>query len=422
MVKQQAKRVSMSGEDLKRLRIINEYISKKLTRSEASEKLNLTARQVTRLKNKIIQKGDQSIVHGMLGKASNNKTAEVEKEKILNLYKSKYEPCGFNFTHLSEKLLELENIDVSRETLRSWIRFAGLSDRRIKRGRKHRSRRERRARIGELLQLDTSPHDWFGIGEKQHLVVIVDDATTNILYARLFERDGSLPNLQVLDYVFRKYGLPLSIYTDKASWFHYSEQGVKVQNTFKALRKLHEQDVETQIQRALKKVGVEMIAAHSPQAKGRVERMNGILQDRLIPEFKLQKITTIAEGNQFLEYVFLPKHNKQFQVKPASDESAFVPLANPNVLEEIMCVEFENRVLNDNTISRANRYLIQLLPTKLRQSWVRAKVIVRIKIDGSVVVRHGETNELIPNQIKMLKLPHESKHKSRELDQKNGTF
>lgn len=422
MVNQQTKRVSMSGEDLKRLRIINDLVSKKITRTEASEKLDLSARQVTRLKNKIKQTGDQSIVHGMIGKMSNNRTPEPVKEKILNIYKSKYEPCGFNFTHLSEKLSELENINVSRETLRHWIRTEGLSDRRIKRGRKHRSRRERRARIGELLQLDTSPHDWFGIGEKQHLVVIVDDATTNILYARLFARDGSLPNLQVLDYVFRKYGLPLSIYTDKASWFHYSEQGVKVQSTFKALRQVSETDVETQIQRALKKVGVEMIAAQSPQAKGRVERMNGILQDRLIPEFKLQKITTIAEGNHFLEYVFLPKHNNQFQVKPASDESAFVPLANPNVLEEIMCVEFENRVLNDNTISRVNRYLIQLLPTKLRQSWVRAKVIVRIKLDGSVVVRHFETNEIIPNQVKMLKLPHESKHNSRELDQKNGTF
>jgi hypothetical protein len=146
MVKQQAKRVSMSGEDLKRLRIINEYISKKITRFEASEKLGLTQRQVTRLKKKVVQNGDQSIVHGMLGKGSNNKTPEVEKEKILSLYKSKYEPCGFNFTHLSEKLLELENIHISRETLRSWIRLEGLSNRRIKRGRKHRSRRERRAR------------------------------------------------------------------------------------------------------------------------------------------------------------------------------------------------------------------------------------------------------------------------------------
>lgn len=323
---------------------------------------------------------------------------------------------------MTEKLVEAEGLDISRETLRNWIRAEGLSDRRIKRGRKHRSRRERRARVGELLQLDTSPHDWFGTGEKLHLVVIVDDATTNILYARLFERDGSLPNLQVLDYLFRKYGLPHAIYTDKASWFHYSEQGVKVQNTFKALRESKNQEVETQIQRAMKKVGVEMIAAHSPQAKGRVERMNGVLQDRLIPEFKLNKIMNAIDGNNFIENVFLPRHNSRFQVKPASDESAFITLSNPNVLEEIMCVEFENKVMNDNTISRANRYSIQLLPTEYRQSWVQAKVITRIKLDGSVVVRHAETNEVIPSKVLFLKIPHEAKHNSREIELRNGTF
>lgn len=422
MVKQQSKRVSMSGEELKRLRVVRDYISKNMTRLEAAEKLDLSEKQITRLKKKILSGDDKNIIHGLVGKKSNNKTPDDIKASVLNLYKTKYEPCGFNFTHLTEKLSEVENITLSRETLRSWIRAEGLSGRRVKRGRKHRSRRERRARIGELLQLDTSPHDWFGTGEKLHLVVIVDDATTNILYARLFERDGSLPNLQVLDYIFRKYGLPLAIYTDKASWFHYSEQGVRVQNTFKALRESKDQEVETQIQRALKKVGVEMIAAHSPQAKGRVERMNGILQDRLIPEFKLNKITNIVDGNNFIENVFLPKHNNQFQVKPVSDESAFLPLANPSVLGEIMCVEFENKVMNDNTVTRANRYTIQLLPTPHRQSWVQAKVITRIKLDGSVVVRHAETNEIIPSKVLILKMPHEAKHSSRDIELRNGTF
>lgn len=412
----------MSGQDLKRLRIIQDYISKTITRSEAAEKLDVSEKQITRLKNKILNGNEQNIIHGLTGKPSNNKIANDIKTSIINLYKTKYEHCGFNFSHLTDKLTELEGIKISRETLRSWIRSEGLSERRIKRGRKHRSRRERRARFGELLQLDTSPHDWFGTGEKLHLIVIVDDATSHILYARLFERDGSLPNLQVLDYVFKRFGLPHMVYTDKASWFHYSEQGPKVKNTFKSLRESADKDVETQIQRALKKVGVEMIAAHSPQAKGRVERMNGILQDRLIPEFKFNKITTITDGNHFIEHVFLPRHNKQYQVKPTSDENAFLTLVNPNILEEIMCVEFENKVTNDNTITRANRYTIQLLPTKHRQSWVQAKVITRIKLDGSVVVRHAETNEIIPNKVLILKMPHEAKHSSRDIELKNGTF
>jgi len=422
MVEHQEKRISLSGEDLRRLRVIQDFINKRISRTEAAEKLGLSLKQVTRLKNKVKLGDISKIAHGLVGKKSNNQTPFELKNKILTLYREKYEPCGFNFTHLTEKLIEVENLSISRETVRNWIRAEGLSDRRIKRGRKHRSRRERRARAGELLQLDTSPHDWFGIGKKQQLIVIVDDATTNILYARLFERDGSLPNLQALDYIFRKYGLPEAIYTDKASWFHYNEQGQRIQNTFKSMREDDGKDVETQIERALKKLGVGMIAAHSPQAKGRVERMNGILQDRLIPDFKLQKIKDIASGNNFLENVFLPKHNSQFQVKPASDESGFVPLANPKVLEEIMCLEFENKVMNDNTVRKANRYLIQLLPSEKRQSWVQAKVITRIKIDGTIVIRHAETNEVIPCKILDLKVPHEHKHDSRSMELRNGTF
>lgn len=422
MMLQHEKRFALSGEDLKRLRVVQDFNDKRISRGEAAEKLGLSVKQVTRLKNKIRTGDVAKIAHGLVGKKSNNQTPIELKNKILSLYREKYEPCGFNFTHLTEKIIEVENLQISRETLRQWIRTEGLSDRRIKKGRRHRSRRERRPRAGELLQLDTSPHDWFGTGEKQQMIVIVDDATTNILYARLFERDGSLPNLQVLDYIFRKYGLPEAIYTDKASWFHYNEQGQRVQNTFKSMREEALNDVETQIGRALKKLGVEMIAAHSPQAKGRVERMNGILQDRLIPEFKLHKIKEIEAGNYFLENVFLPKHNNQFQVKPASDDAAFVPLANPKVLEEIMCLEFENKVMNDNTIRKANRYLIQLLPTAHRKSWVQAKVITRIKIDGSVIVRHFETNEVIPCEILDLKVPHEHKHTSRSVELRNGTF
>ncbi len=416
----QQKRISMSGQDLKKLRIVQEFINKRITRSEAAESLLLSEKQITRLKNKILSKGEESIVHGLVGQKSNNHIPTLLKEKILNLYLTKYEPCNFNFSHLTQKLSEVENIQVSRETVRKWIRISGLTQRRTKRTPKHRSRRERRRHFGELLQLDTSPHDWFGTGEKQQMVVIVDDATTKILCARLFKHDGTLANLTVLDYVFRKYGIPHSVYTDKASWFHYNNQGSKIKNTFKS--RDVEVEIETQIQRALGSLGVDLIAAHSPQAKGRVERMNGVLQDRLIPEFKLNKIVTIQEANEFLENVFLPKHNSQFQTQPASQQTVFMPMMNPNKLDEIMCIKFECKVTNDNTIKKQKYFHLQLLPSEYRFSWVKASVTVYIKLDHTVVVKHSETQQIIPHKVIEFQIPHEFKQPCRSMELRNGTF
>lgn len=408
---QTTKGIVMSGHNLLRLRVIQDYIEKRITRAEAAQKLNLSIKQITRLKNKVSKNGPEKVVHGLTGKSSNNQTAEAIKKQILDVYQSKYQDCGFNFTHLSEKFLELENIKISRETLRKWIRSKYFSGRSIKKSRKYRSRRERKPRFGELLQMDTSPHDWFGTGEKQQLIVVVDDATTRIVCARLFKHDGSLTNLTVLDYVFRKFGLPRAIYTDKASWFHYQGQG---------RGEMKKEIVETQIERALKKLGVELIAAHSPQAKGRVERMNGVLQDRLIPEFKLNKITNIQDGNNFLEHFFIPQHNEKFEVTAQKEAVAFLSIANLNVLDEVLCLEFQNKVLNDNTISKAGKYQIQLCPSEHRFSWAQAKVILRIKPNGNVVVRHAESNEIIPSRVIYLKIPHENKYRGETIESKMG--
>lgn len=400
MIYNAKKGVSMSGQDLFKLRVIQDYIDKRLSRSEAAEKLNMSIKQVTRLKNKVIFSGPEKIIHGLKGKHSNNQTPYDLKKKIFKIYEDKYLDCGFNFTHLAEKFLEIENIEISRETLRQWIRPRYFSSRLIKKSRKYRARRERRSSFGELLQLDTSPHDWLSTGEKLQLIVIVDDATSSLVCARLFKHDGTLSNLAVLGYVFRKFGLPKSIYTDKASWFHYCHQG----------RESKKQVIDTQIGRALKMLGVELIAAHSPQAKGRVERMNGVLQDRLIPEFKLNNISTIESANHFLENEFIQNQNGKFSINPRSTTSVFMPLVNPNILDEILCIEFENQVLNDNTISRANKYHIQLFPSETRVSWVKAKVILRIKVDGSVLVRHAQSKEIIPSRVIFLKIAHENKH------------
>jgi hypothetical protein len=312
-------------------------------------------------------------------------------------------------SHFCDKLREVHHLSVGRETVRRYLRSENVYDRKKKRVRQHRSYRDRRPRFGELLQQDTSPHDWLGTGEKQHCVVIVDDATSQLLFCRLFDSDGTLPNLMAMLTVFRRFGLPLGVYTDKASWFHPNQQERKV-NRYKGTPNEEDHEYESQIGRALKRLGVDFIAAHSPQAKGRVERSNGTLQDRLIAELRLRGIKEMDLANEYIERVFIDDYNQRFGKPPAQQDSSFIQLADPDVLDEIMCVELESTVLNDNTITRARHYKIQLLPTVYRLNWAQAKVLVRIMPDQGVIVRHKQTNEIIPHKILELKIPKEFKH------------
>ena len=404
-------KVSMSGVELFKYRIIMDYIEGRLSRVDVATKLKISERTVSRYSAKVGVNGPLGVRHGLFGKPSHRKFSEEVKTTILELWKSKYKSCGFNYTHFTQKLNEVENIQVHRETVRKLICSSGEAVKSAKRGRKHRKQRERKARVGDLIQIDTSPHDWMGTGEKYHLVVAVDDATSELLHAELFESDGTVPNMTVMKSIFLSKGLPMAIYTDKASWFFHSGQSKRLQ-TFKAI---HEPvEVVTQIERSLKALGVEFIAAHSPQAKGRVERMNGTLQDRLIAELKLHKITILTAANRFIREVFIPDHNKRYAVEPAESISSFVPLLHGQQIDEILCLEYESTVQKDNTVSKVNKYKLQLLPTQTRQSWVQAKVIVRILLNGSVIVRHKNSKENIPHEILELHKIRQYKHTKQQ--------
>lgn len=404
----------MSGTELRRLRLIQDCLANRMSQIEAAEQLDLSTRQLRRLIRAYQSKKEAGLVHGLRGKKSNHAMRPELKKEILSLWNSKYRGAGLNMTHFSEKLQEEHHIQVGRETIRRILRGKNLYDRKTKRSRKHRSRRERRPRIGELLQLDTSPHDWMGIGVKHHCVVVVDDATSQILFCRLFENDGTLPNLTALLDVFRRQGLPLALYTDKASWFHPNQKRSLVQ-TFKAIQDQEIKEYESQIGRALKRLGIEFIAAHSPQAKGRVERANGTLQDRLIAELKLRGITNLNLANEYIKNSFVSDYNQRFAKPPLEPESAFIQMADPAILDEILCIEFESSVQNDNTVSRARYYRLQLLPSPSRLNWAQAKVIVRITPDQGVIVRHKHTKEKIPHKILELKIPKEFKYKCPDL-------
>jgi transposase len=403
--------IVMSGRDLKRLRTIEKVMEKTITQVEAAEILALSVRQVRRLVRKAQRGGAKGIVHGLKGKPGNRAMTEEIKAQVLEVWQSKYRSARLNFSHFTEKLNEVEGIKIGRESVRRILRAKGVSDRVAKKGRKHRRFRERKAQFGELLQQDTSPHDWLGIGVKHHCVVIVDDATSKLLFCRLFEHDGTMANMIAMKSVYMKYGLPMATYTDRASWFFHTPKHRTADGPKPEFSEV-DRSFKTQIGRALDELGIEFIPAYSPQAKGRVERMNGTLQDRLIAELKLRNITDLTEANCFIEEEFIDDFNKRFGKAPQSDAPAFVSFANPTQLDEILCLKFICKVGKDNTVSRHKYFKLQLEPSAERLNWHQARVEVRIYSDGKIRVLHLPTINEVPFSIIEIQKPYEPKSPS----------
>ena len=403
--------VAMSGRDLRRWRLIEDVIMKRKTQEEVGEELELSTRQVRRLIAKTRKEGVRGIVHGLKGKVGNRRLPEAMKDRVFAIWEAKYRSERLNFSHFTEKLNEIEGVKINRETVRQILRAKGVADRQPKKGRKQRRWRERKAQFGELLQQDTSPHDWLGIGKKLNLIVIVDDATSKLLFCRLFEHDGTIPNMVAMKTVFLKYGLPMSIYTDRASWFFYTPKH-KTTNGPKPVHQEVDRAFKTQIDRALGELGIEFIPAYSPQAKGRVERANATLQDRLIAELKLRGVTDIDQANRFIEEVFIDDYNKRFGKKAQLSESAFVELKTPERLDQILCLKFTCKVAKDNTVSREKYFKLQLEPNAYRINWQQARVEVRMYPDGRARVVHLPSGADVPFTVIELRHPREAKNPS----------
>lgn len=404
MEKKDRTNTKVSGMEMMRYRIIQEVISKRLTQMEAAVRLDLSVRQVRRIVREVRCNGLEGVVHGLVGKPSNRKFDSALEQQILTLWETKYRKAGFNFSHFTEKLVEVEKIKVSTEKIRTLLRSKAVADQAPKKGRKHRKQRPRRERFGELVQLDTSPHDWLGTGIEYHAVVAIDDATSRLLFVKLYEHDGTMPNMEAIRSIILKYGLPMSLYTDGAGWFKVTRHWEGTINKKKTTEYI------TQIERALKDLGVELIIAGSAQAKGRVERANETLQDRLIAELRLRQITTLEAANRYIESEFIEDHNTRFAREPVDSALSFVTFLSEQKLDEILCLQFKGHVQNDNTVSRVDRYKLQLLPTSTRLSWAKAPVIVSLLLDGSTIVRHAACNTLIPHEVISLKIPREFKH------------
>jgi hypothetical protein len=365
-------RIEMSQRERDALAILRGVLSGDRTVVEAARLLKKSVRQVRRLKGKLKAQGDGAVVHGLRGKPSNHRHESKLRSKVLAAYRRRYSDFGPTFA--CEKLAA-EGLAVGVETLRQWLLAEGLWQRK-RRHEPHRSRRPRRSCFGELVQMDASIHDWLeGRGETLVLLTLIDDATSRVL-AKFYPSGTVEAHMDLLGVWLQKYGRPLALYTDRHSIFEPHEKG----------QPLADPDAETQFGRALRELDIELIRAHSPQAKGRVERSFGTAQDRWVKELRLAKVRTCAEANAVLEKL-LPEHNRRF-AKPARQATdAHRKLGPTHRLESILSIQTERVVSNDYVVRFANRFY-QLLPP-VYPGERRGRVVIEERLDGTLKIRLG---------------------------------
>ena len=347
--------------------------------SEAARQTGLSYRQALRLWKRYKERGDAGLVHRLRGRAGNHRTGQAIRRRAVSLYAERY--GDFGATLACEYLLEKHKLKVDDQTLRRWLTAEGLWRRRRK-ACKNRSRRERRGCFGELVQIDGSHHDWFE-GRRGPCVamVMVDDAT-NRTWVRFSEGETTDSAMGVVERWAKVHGLPRGLYPDRHSIYRVNTKEAEQEYARTGKRPL------TQFTRAMGELGVSVTCANSPQAKGRVERMNGTLQDRLVKALRIAGIDTIEAANGYVEGVFLPDLNERFTVPPASPVDAHVAVSEA-ALEAALCIRQERRVGKDQCVSWEGRVL-QLRPAGPMGSLANKKVTVERSLAGDVrVVWHG---------------------------------
>lgn len=369
--------ITMSQKELSRCHIVLKLINKELTEKEASNLICLCVRQIRRLKKKAMKYGLKSLIHGNRGKPSHNQIPTEEKEQIIELLHKHY--YDFKPTHASEKLETIHQIDRDPKTIRQIMIAEGLWKPRKKKSKsEHREWRQRKAHFGEMVQFDGSYEHWFeDRGEYCCLLLAVDDATGALLYGRFDKDEGVFPVFGFWRKYLLKYGKPMSIYLDRFSTYKMTQQVAQ-----------NNHDLKTQFERAMKELRVETIFALSPEAKGRVETRFHTLQDRLIKEMRLRKISTIEGANPFLEQEFIPWFNARYAVEPQGKANLHRPLSEKEKkqLESIFSKQEERVVQNDFTISYNNQWY-QLTKDQPATVCKRDRVIVEERLDGSIRFR-----------------------------------
>lgn len=342
----------------------------------AAEILGITPRGLRRLRQRMEQFGYQGLVDMRRGRPSPRRTPVAEIERILALYRERY--SGFNARHFCATVRRQHGVKLSYSCVKQILQAAGLIKKHRGRGR-HRLRRERKPRFGQMLHLDGSPHAWLALvpEERQVLIQVVDDATSRLLYAQLWPGETTRAVMTAMSELVCEFGIPESLYTDRAGWaFDTPKAGGKVSKTHL-----------TQVGEALDRLGVEHIPSYSPQARGRSERMNRTLQDRLVNELRSAGIVTVEAANLYLRERYLPTHNQEFARPPADQTSAFVPLGAVE-LDEIFFESDVRKVGKDNTVS-AGGMALQIAKQPGRFSCAGLSVQLRRHLDGGYTIRRG---------------------------------
>jgi transposase len=367
----------MTQADRDRLMALKKADKGAITQRQAAMELKLSERQVQRLLHKLRKDGDKAVQHGLLGRASNRWMGlGVEQRAMKILGREEYR--DFGPTLASEYLAKKHGIEASKETVRHWMGRGGLWTARQRRAPELHVWRARRERYGELVQWDTSTHDWLeGRGEKLYLVKMIDDASSRI-WARFVRQDSSEENLRILEEYLRRFGRPLEFYTDKASIF---------MTTPKKNHPVREEPLPpTQIGRALQELGIGWIAAHSPQAKGRVERSFDTDQDRLVKGLRIAGVKTLEEANAYLDWEYLPEWEKKFTVAPGCADDAHRPLLKQHDLAAILCLVEQRVVTNDFTI-RCQGQTYQIARESICAGLKSGRVRVELRRSGELAVR-----------------------------------
>jgi transposase len=375
--------MKMSRRVWKRMDALERIGSGRLTSGEAAEVLGLSTRQVRRLRRAFERHGAAGVLHGNHGREPSNRVTEDLRGRIVEFRRKKYD--GFNDQHFTEKLCEVEGVKISRASVQRMLRAAGIGAPRRRRAPKHRRRRDRKPQAGLMILWDGSRHEWLEErGPMLCLMGAIDDATGELLPGGHFvEQECAAGYLRVLKVIAEEKGLPFSAYMDRHGSLKRNDDHWTLEEELRGAQE------PTQVGRALQALQIEVIYALSPQAKGRVERLWGTLQDRLVSELRLAGAKTVEEANAVLD-AFRADHNRRFAISPAEATPAWRAVRRGTDLDRVCSFHYEATVLNDNTVRLAGM-VIDIAPGPRKRSYAGVRIELRQFLDGGWRVYLGDT-------------------------------
>jgi len=395
----------MSKKEVDRLTIIRDLKLKRLSQKDAGKLLHLSDRQIRRLLKRYKKEGEMGLISRKRGKVSNNKISEKLRQSVLTLISEQY--YGFGPTLATEKLDELHNIVISRETVRQIMIAENIWKSKVKKEKRAHQMRERRSRFGELVQIDGSPHDWFeGRRPRCNLTVFIDDATGEFMSLFFSETETTEAYMETMQTYISEYGIPRALYADKHGIFRVNKPDPKTGNNL------------TQFGRAMKTLEIELVSANTPQAKGRVERANQLLQDRLVKELRLRKIDTMEEANEFLKEYKEILSNK-FAVKPRSSENAHRDVLHTKDELDIIFSKHTLRIISKNLEIQYKNTVYQIQIESSGLSMRRGQITVCESFDEEITLLYkGKKikHKTFKRKEKQL-LPQDAKTLNRIVDQ-----